>query len=287
MAVIKMNFLSKALRMPTNVTVILPTYSFADSLEGKQVDYIPGMKYQVMYLFHGGSGDDSDYAYFTNIVRYADKHKLAVIMPSVNNSCYTDYEDGTKFFTYVSEELPQFCETMFPISTKREDTFVAGLSMGSHGAMKVAMNYPERFAAVLLMSGASYRPGVPSMVKTVNGKFDLENIMKSPASGGIDEKINDPDYIKGTVNDVYAIAKRNVEQGKKLPKVFFRVGDCDHALYRATMAEKDLREWGYETKFEVVPGMGHEWDLWDESLRIAIEDWLPIRHQVIYPDEQA
>ena len=157
--------------------------------------------------------------------------------------------------------------------------------MGSHGAMKVAMNNPEKFAAVLLMSGASYRPGVPGMVKTVNGEFDFEYKMKMPTSG-ISHKLNDPEYIRGTANDVYAVAKRNAEEGKKLPKVFFRVGDCDHALYRALLAEKDLREWGYETRIEVVPGMGHEWDLWDESLRIAIQDWLPIRHKVIWPDDQ-
>ncbi len=283
MAVLKMNFLSDALKMQTNITVVLPTYSFADNMQGVNATYVPGMKYQAMYLLHGGCGDDSDYVNFTNIVRYADTHKLAVIMPSANNSAYTDYE-GVDFYTYISEELPKVCEALFPISTKREDTFIAGLSMGSHGAMKIAMNHPERYAAVLLMSGASYRPGVPSVVKTVNGEYRFDVNLTPPFKFGVMDKINEPEFIKGTVNDVYAIAKRNVEEGKKLPKLFFRVGDSDHALYRATLAEKDLREWGYETKMEVVPGMGHEWDLWDESLRIAIRDWLPLRHQVIYPE---
>lgn len=284
MAVIRMNFLSKALGMQTNITVCLPSYSFADSMRGNDDVYVRGMKYQVMYLLHGGTGDDSDYVNFTNIVRYADEHKLAVVMPCTYNSCYTDYEDGAAYFTYVTEELPKVCEAMFPISTEREDTFVAGLSMGSHGAMKVAMNYPERFAAVLLMSGASYRPGVPSAVKTLNGKFDFDSSIQLPK--GIGQKLEDPEYIKGTVNDVYTLARRNAEEGKKLPKVFFRAGDSDHALYRAQLAEKDLREWGYDTKFEVVKGMSHEWDLWDESLRIALREWLPIRHAVIYPEDQ-
>jgi putative tributyrin esterase len=283
MAVLKMNFLSKTLNMQTNVTVILPTYSFADSMQGVQSTYVQGMKYQVMYLLHGGCGDDSDYVNFTNIVRYADMYKLAVIMPSVNNSSYTDY-DGMDFYTYVSEELPKVCEALFPISTAREDTFIAGLSMGSHGAMKIAMNDPERFSAALMMSGASYRPEVPSVVKTVNGEFHFDVEIPVPIRGGVMPKLNDPEFISGTVNDVYAIAKRNVEEGKKLPKLFFRVGDCDHALHRALLAEKDLREWGYETKIEVVPGMGHEWDLWDESLRLAIREWLPLRRQVIYPN---
>ena len=36
MAVIKMNFLSQALGMQTNVTICLPTYSFADAVAGRQ-----------------------------------------------------------------------------------------------------------------------------------------------------------------------------------------------------------------------------------------------------------
>lgn len=286
MAILRMNFLSRALRMNTNITVILPTINADYQMAGFEETYIPGMKFQVLYLLHGGSGDDSDYVNFTNITRYAEQHKLAIVMPSAGNSCYTDYEDGTKYYTYIAEELPRLCETLFPISTKREDTFIGGLSMGSHGAMKAAMNHPERYAAVLLMSGASYRPGVPSVVKTVNGEFDFDNVMKSPVSGGIDEKLNDMEYIKGTVNDVYSIAKQSVEQRKKLPKVYFRVGDCDHALYRAIAAEKDLREWGYETKIEVVQGRGHDWELWDESLKIALQDWLPIKHAILYPGEK-
>ncbi len=282
MAVIHLNFLSKALGMQTNITVCLPSYSFEDSMKGIEEPYVPGMKYQTLYLLHGGTGDNSDYVHFTNIVRYADKHKIAVIMPCNYDSSYTDYEDGAKYYTYLAEELPQYCQTMFPLSQNREDTFVAGLSMGSHGAMKIAMNHPERFAAALMMSGASYRPGVPSVVKTKDGVFDFDAEMKIP-SFGISAKLHDAQYIQGTVNDVYAIARQNVLEGKPLPKMFFRVGDSDHALYRATKAEQDLREWGYETRMEVVKGKGHEWDLWDDSLRLAMDSWLPIRHQVIYP----
>lgn len=285
MAVLKLNFLSQALGMQTNVTLCLPTYSFADSMEGKQVEYVRGMSFQTLYLLHGGSGDDGDYVNFTNIVRYADKHKVAVIMPSVHNSCYTDVADGAKYYTYIAEELPRLCEAFFPLSRRREDTFVAGLSMGSHGAMKLAMHYPERFAAALMMSGASYRPGVPSMVKTVNGEYDFAFDMRIPVAGSLQEKLVDPEFVHGTINDVYATAKRNVDEGKELPKLFFRVGDSDHALYRTLEAERDLRAWGYETRLEVVAGMGHEWDLWDESLRLAMEEWLPLRREPLYPEK--
>lgn len=32
--------------------------------------------------------------------------------------------------------------------------------------------------------------------------------------------IDDPEFIKDTVNDVYAIARKNVEEGKELPRLF-------------------------------------------------------------------
>src|SRR5690606_9636460 len=159
MALIKMNFQSKALWKQTNVTVFLPSYSFEDSRAGKEVRYVPGVKFQTLYLLHGGLGDDSDYVTYTNIVRYADEAKLAVVMPCGYNSSYTDAEDGAGYFTYIAEELPEICGAYFPLSNKREDTFVGGLSMGSHGAMKLAIVHPERFAAALMMSGASYRRG--------------------------------------------------------------------------------------------------------------------------------
>lgn len=286
MAVIKMNIQSQTLRKPTNITVILPTFSFSDYFEGNPVTYVKGMKYQVIYLLHGGCGDNNDYINYTNIVRYAYRNKIAVVIPDADNSCYTDFEDGTDYYQYVSEELPSFCQALFPISDQREDTFIGGISMGAHGAMKIAMNNPERYGAVLLLSGASYRPGVPSMVKTINGRFYFDQVVKAPFKPGINEKLHDPEFIKGTVNDVYAVAKKNAQEGKKLPKIFFRVGDCDHALYRAQQAEKDLKNWGYETRFEVVRGMGHEWNLWDESLRIALDEWLPIRHEIIYPEKK-
>lgn len=47
MAVLKMNFLSEALGMQTNVTICLPTFSFEDSFNGRSCVYIPGMNAHV------------------------------------------------------------------------------------------------------------------------------------------------------------------------------------------------------------------------------------------------
>ena len=54
--VVKFNFLSKYLGMQTNVTMCLPSFSFADIMGDRKEVYVQGMKYQTLYLLHGGSG---------------------------------------------------------------------------------------------------------------------------------------------------------------------------------------------------------------------------------------
>ncbi len=260
MAVIKMNFLSQCLGMQTNVTICLPSFSFADIMSGRKDVYVPGMKYQVLWLLHGGSGDDSDYLHFSNITRYADDNKIAVVMPADYNMGYADNEHG-KFMTFVAEELPKMCQAIFPFSDKREDNFIGGLSMGSAGCQKIALKYPEKYAAVLGMSGGSV-----SKVEANNGRKRSEK--------------------ENAVTDAnVAAAKENIAKGVPVPKFFMSWGDKDFVRDNHKDTCKILKEIGYDVFEEEVPGYGHEWDFWDLTLRKALNEWLPIRHSVIYPDE--
>jgi len=279
MAVIRFNFLSKYLGYQTNVTISLPRPHEEDGADF----YRPGMKFQTLYLLHGYSGDSTDYADFTGIVRYADDARIAVVMPSAYNGFYTDNPKGPRYWRYVSEELPQVCQSLFPLSTLREDNFVAGLSMGGHGAMKMAIMKPESFAAVLCMSGASPNP---DKIKEAAAQRRLR---RPPADDlptvDYETLYGDLDAFKGSVNDVWHYAKLNVKQGKPLPRFFISVGDKDFLLKQVEDAVAYLADLGYDTTYELVPGYGHEWDFWDLTLRKALREWLPLRHSVIYPDE--
>jgi S-formylglutathione hydrolase FrmB len=282
MAVLKMNFLSRYLGMETTITVCLPSFAFRDAVNNNLNFYLPGMKFQTLYLLHGGAGDDSDYVNFTNITRYADDHRMAVVMPCNYNRFYTDDPAGPRYWKYIAEELPEICRTLFPLSDQREDNFVAGLSMGGHGAMKMGILKGENFAAVLCMSGVSIQadrirgfPGprarIGSSDPDVMPRISLEAIY------------GDLDRYKGSEHDMYHQAKLNVKQGKKLPKFYLTVGDQDFAREHVEEAYQFLSSLGYDTFFELVPGYGHEWSFWDLTLKKALDQWLPIRHEVIIP----
>lgn len=65
--------------------------------------------------------------------------QLHMGLAAVNRSFYTDMDAGYKYWTFISEELPALARSFFPLSEEREDTFIAGLSMGGYGAFKLGL----------------------------------------------------------------------------------------------------------------------------------------------------
>ena len=266
MAVIKMNFFSATLGMQTNVTICLPTFSIRDGMKGLTYSdvYMPGRKYQVLWLLHGGTGDDSDYLHYSNIARYAEEHKLAVVMPADYNALYTDDPKGAKYFTYVADELPKLLNAVFPFSDKRKDNFIAGLSMGSTGAFKLAVAFPEKYCAALCMSGCARGPSNPK-----------DGIAHSPV----------PPFITGDprgVDDAWNYVEEQVERGKSMPRFFLTCGSDDTLAYLDYTTSVDrLKTLGLDVFYEEGPGYQHEWDFWDLSLQKAICSWLPILHREV------
>ena len=146
MALLHCEINAKSIRMVTSVCAILPH----DTYDGEK-------PVKTLYLLHGRSHNYSVWTRYTNLERYAEVHHAAVIMPEVNRSFYTDMRYGVDYQTYVSEELPDLCESMFRISKNPEDRFIAGMSMGGYGALKTALSHPDRYAACGMISAAHRR----------------------------------------------------------------------------------------------------------------------------------
>ena len=127
MALIRCDFFSESLALGTSMTVLLPQSSAGQvGVDGAPESGPP----PVLYLLHGLTDDDTAWTRYTSIERYAAARGLAVVMPQVHRSFYADEANGGRFWTFLSEELPQVVERFFRVSTRREDTFVAGLSHG-------------------------------------------------------------------------------------------------------------------------------------------------------------
>jgi len=108
---------------------------------------------KVLYLLHGLSDDASAWPRYTNIEILAREHGLVVVMPSAGRSFYADMANGQAYFSYITEELPAWLAAIFRISSARENTYIAGLSMGGYGAFKAAFLRPDLYTAACSLSG--------------------------------------------------------------------------------------------------------------------------------------
>ena len=268
MAYIKTHFFSTSLCFGTDIHVFVPTPDADELLTGKDSSYFrPGVKYQVLYLLHGAYGDYTDWLHLTSIDRYAQDHKIVVIMPSASNSFYQDMIYGSDYLTYITKELPEFCEHTFPISDKREDTFVAGLSMGGYGALKIALERPDKFAAAASLSGAI------DLSAVIGGLSAL------PSSPFVREWLFKEGPIDGTDADLFELIRRLQAEGKELPKIYQTVGTEDF-IYEANLSAKaKLEALGVDLTYEEYPGI-HDWKFWDAHIQDAL-DWMPLKNAVI------
>src|SRR4030065_2848356 len=137
--------------IPETVKVNLPLYIILPD-PGKMGD-VPVAQRKVLYLLHGLSDDGSAWVRFTAIERLAALYGLVVVMPSVSRSFYIDQPNGQNYFSYLTDELPCYLRQVFGLSPRREDTLIAGNSMGGYGAFKAAFLRPELYSIAASFSG--------------------------------------------------------------------------------------------------------------------------------------
>ena len=135
MAFLQIQFFSKALQVASTVWAVMPE---ADMGIGVNASGAPKTPPQVLYLLHGYSDDHTIWMRRTSVERYAAAHNLCVIMPAVNHSFYTNEAQGERYWDYVADELPAAMRTFLNLSSRPEDTCVAGLSMEYIGELMSA-----------------------------------------------------------------------------------------------------------------------------------------------------
>lgn len=72
-----------------------------------------------------------------------------------------------RMWSYVTKELPELIEGHFPVDAKRQSIF--GHSMGGHGALTIALTYPDRYRAATAFSPIAAPSQVPWGIKALTG----------------------------------------------------------------------------------------------------------------------
>ena len=255
MACTEFHYYSRVLDIDVSVSVILPEVQTMLEQGGKLLP--------TLYLLHGLSDDHTHWIRQTRLEFYARRYRLAIVMPCVNRSFYTDMKHGAKYFTFVSEELPQVMELYFPLSHQREDRFAAGLSMGGYGAMKLGLLRPERYAAVASLSGAV----------EMEADFFRHSVQKDDAFLRELTDIFGPfEAFMQSDNCLTRVAERL--DPAHAPRMYMACGTADF-LFDSN--EDFVRRFGekFSIQYETEEGAAHTWDFWDRQIEKVLA-WLNV-----------
>lgn len=251
MAILQVNYVSDALFRMVTLNVILPI----DKVDPKGEYINKGKKFKTLYLLHGLLGNYTDWVHGTRVQRWAQEHDLAVVMPSADNSFYVNTAaPRNDYGKFIGEELVNVTRMMFPLSDKKEDTFIAGLSMGGYGAMRNGLKYADTFSHIASFSGALHIADE----KGIHPGWGTQLLQ------------NDPDSNPATLLEGLKKA------GSPIPKIYISCGMEDELL-PASRHYRDLCEKaGADVTYIEEPGYGHEWDFWDKHVCKIIKEWLPL-----------
>ncbi len=263
MALIQMNFLSQSLMRNVPVNVILPV----DKLSFPGMEKREEKPFKTLYLLHGIFDNYTSWISGTMIQRWAEEKNLAVVMPSGENMFYVDQEAAHNFYgEFIGKELVDITRKTFPLSKKREDTYIAGLSMGGYGALRNGLKYSDTFGCIAALSSALIIDGISERTDDIPSYIESRSYAES-VFGDLEKVVESDKNPKWLV-------KKLKERNKNIPKIYLTCGKQDFLLDTNRELRNFLNEQGIEVTYVEEDG-AHEWDFWNQSIRRVL-DWLPL-----------
>ena len=255
MAVFSCSYYSQARLGQRNFTAIVPVEKMPEFWG--RVGYQAG-PFPTLYLLHGFSGNQNDWLLNSRINEWATARNLAVIMPDGANDFYVDRPENGEFpGAQVGEELVEVTRKLFPLSPRKEDTAVGGLSMGGYGALRLGLRYPETFGWICAMSSALIMDEVSKMTPGHGNAVAPYGFYRTV--------FGEPSALMGSDKDPRALAAAAVKLAEK-PKLFLAIGTED-PLYQFNLSMHDyLNEIGYDHVWYTHEGQ-HNFDFWNDALQ--------------------
>ena len=284
MALISVDYFSSSLMRTTTLEVILPVddqgaaYATDSAMRHaggtleaeirtwEQRPYPPKKApFKTLFLLHGISGNHADWISETRIRSWAENHGIAVVMPSGYNAFYLDQPEVHNYYgRFVGQELVEVARRMFPLSTRREDTFIGGISMGAYGALRNGLKYCETFGSIVSLSSAMIINNFDQIISS-DGLFFLSRDF-------LEHTFGDLSHVRDSDKDPARLAADLVYCDRPRPRIFMTCGDQDPLAEANRMLAGRMRDTGLDVTYHEMHG-GHDWDFWNTALPEAL-NWL-------------
>ena len=245
MAFLQLEYKSKALMRGVTVKVFLPS----DGMAG-----IWNPPYKTLYFLPGYSATATELITYLGLRGQSELKGIAIVLPDGENLFYQDMPERMTFYsTYVGKELVEETRKLLPLSTKREDTFIGGISMGGYGALYNGMKYRDTFSKVIAFSPAA----------------DAYKLLAESKAPGFSEEqfcgiFGDKDsYYNGECNLITAWIRKDVDNR---PELFLCCGKEDCAVYNAVEEFETALKQAHIPHIYMQGHGNHEFYYWERML---------------------
>lgn len=251
MSLIEINFKSQEIIKAVRVSVMLPC---DDDLS---CDVKP--PYKTLYFLNYYSGNSSELLTTMNFRVMAQTKGIAVVIIEGENSYYIDRPKLMANYSRYVMEVVELTRRYFPmLSTRREDTFIAGASMGGWGAMYNGIRYHETFGKIAAMSPMIH-------------PFDVREPYNAYFSDTFAEQFFGPknEYYGGQYDITRVI--RDANENGTLPELFVCCGEQDDMTgYMVFEFVDDLKKDNIPGTYVINEGI-HKVTYWSPMLKTVFE----------------
>mgnify|MGYP004442976267 FL=1 len=262
MAFSQFEFISDSLRRVVSFNILLPNDSPLEFIKENE-NYKRGVK--TLFLLHGYSGNNRDWILESKINEFAIKYNIAVVFPNGDNSFYLDGKGtGSKYGTYVGEELVNYTRRVFGLSNKKEDTYIGGFSMGGFGAIPTALKYNETFSKAIALSSALI----------INEIKNKDESFSTPIADYYyyERTFGNLNKLEKSENNPEELIRRLKSQNKSIPSIFMACGREDFLIDQNREFHKFLIDNDVNVYYKEDEG-NHNWEFWNKYLEPSIQ-WL-------------
>lgn len=247
MAHIKLEYKSTALTRGVSLEIFLPTDGWSAEVP---------FPYRTVYFLPGYSGDSDEIYTYLSMRRQSELKGVAVVIVNGDNSFYVDHPlRNMNYSTFVGREVVEMTRKLLPLSHKREDTYLAGLSMGGYGTLLNGMRYADTFGRIAAMSPA----------------IDIYKVHELNPNAGFSTELLDnifgsrEEYLVGDTN----LTKTYLEafkRRKKMPELYVTCGRQDRLVYEQDKRFTEvLQKAGVPVVYQESDG-DHDTDFWEGKM---------------------
>ena len=225
-------------------------------------------RYPVLFFFHGLGDDEQMFLHSGGINLVEDlweDHQLGeflIVTPAGWTTFYINSRDGRhRYEDFFLQEFMPGIEKRYRTETDRANRGIGGVSMGGYGALHIAFQHPDLFAAVAVNSAALLEK-LPKVGGLDSEIFPQLRVLSSAFGSPLDAAF-------WNKNDPVTLAKTANLSGLK---IYFDCGyqdDYDFEL-GAMALDKVLKTRQIPHKFELYQG-GHGWTYFAAHLPGSLE----------------